>query len=171
MLGRLLKITVIVSLITLGGNVANAQAKIAYIDFQELMKQMPETKNLQEQINAYSKQFMDQLTAMNTEYQQKGKDYVAQKSTMSDAIRTAKETELADLQRRMESYSNDAQQKVETKTNELAKPLFEKMRETVKQAAQQKGYTYVINTAQVELIVSPPGDNLMNDVKAKLGIK
>jgi outer membrane protein len=168
---RLLRIAVVVAGLIFAGNITNAQVKVGYIDFLALMKQMPETKGLQEQINAYSKQFMDQLTAMNTEYQQKGKVYVAQKATMTDAIRTTKETELADLQKRMDTYSNDAQQKVEARTNELAKPLFDKMREAIKQVAQQKGVNYVINTSQVDLVVSPPGDDLMNDVKAKLGIK
>ena len=37
--------------------------------------------------------------------------------------------------------------------------------------AKEKGYTYVIDTSQTDLIVSPPADDLMSDVKAKLGVK
>jgi len=49
--------------------------------------------------------------------------------------------------------------------------LFDKIRAAVAQVAKEKGYAYVINSAQTDLIVSPPGDDLLADVKAKLGIK
>jgi outer membrane protein len=71
----------------------------------------------------------------------------------------------------MQAYSNNSQQQVEAKSNDLAKPLLDKVRATVAEVAKQKGYSYVINTTQTDLVVAPPGDDLMADVKAKLGIK
>jgi outer membrane protein len=90
---------------------------------------------------------------------------------MTDAVRTAKESELADLQKRFQDYQNTAQQQVEAKRNELGKPIIEKVRAAAAQVAKEKGYTYVINSSQTDLIVSPPGDDLMAGVKAKLGLK
>src|SRR5579872_5984413 len=85
-------------------NTAGAQGKIGYINLGQLVQQMPETKALQDQINAYSKQFLDQLTTMNNDFQAKLKDYEAHKSTMTDASRTATEGELGDMQKRMQDY-------------------------------------------------------------------
>jgi outer membrane protein len=90
---------------------------------------------------------------------------------MTDALRTQTETELQDLQKRIQDYQQSASQKVQEKYNELSKPLIEKARGAVNTVAKEKGYTYVIDTAQVDLIVSPPTDNLMDAVKAKLGLK
>jgi len=168
---KLLKVALVAVCIVFAGNIAKAQVKIGYINFEQLIQQMPETKDLKTKLDAYSKQFIDQLTAMNTEYQTKGQAYQAQRSTMTDAIRTAKESELADIQKRMNDYNTQAQQQVNAKEGELSKPLFDKVRGAVAQVAKEKGYTYVINTAQTDLIVSPPGDDLMADTKAKLGIK
>lgn len=161
--------------VVIATNKAGAQTKIGYINLGLLVQQLPETKTLQDQINAYSKQFLDELTTMNNDFQAKVKDYQAHKSTMTDAARTATEGQLSDLQKRVQEYSNTSQQKVELKSNELAKPLFDKVKAAVAQVAKEKGYAYVINSSAAQgnelLLVSPPGDDLTADVKAKLGIK
>jgi len=168
---KLLKVALVAVCMVFAGNIAKTQVKVGYIAFDQLVDQMPETKTIRTQMEAYQKQFIDQLTTMNNELQQKGQAYQAQRATMTDAVRTVKESELNDLQKRMNDYQNNAQQQVTAKTNELSKPLFDKVRAAIAQVAKEKGYTYVLNSTQTDLIVSPPGDDLMNDVKAKLGIK
>ncbi len=172
---KLLKVALVAVCVVFAGNIAKAQSKVGYINFQQLVSVMPEVKDIQSKLEAYNKQFQDQYTAMTTEYQNKGQAYEAQRTTMTDAVRSAKEAELADLQKRIQAFQQDAQQKIAAKTNELSKPLFDKLRATVSQVAKEKGYAYVINSsanAQDELLlVSPPGDDLMADVKAKLGVK
>jgi outer membrane protein len=168
---KLLKVAIVAVCIVFAGSAAKAQTKIGYINFDQLVQLMPDTKVIQGQLETYNKQFQEQYTAMTTEYQSKGQAYEAQRATMTDAVRTAKEAELQDLQKRIQAFQTDAQQKVQVKTSELSKPLFDKLRAAAAQVAKEKGYSYVINSAQTDLIVSPPGDDLMADVKAKLGVK
>lgn len=168
---KLLKVALLAVCIVFAGNAAKAQTKIGYLNFDQLVDQLPETKVIRTQLETYNKQFQDQYTAMTTEYQSKGQAYEAQRATMTDAVRTAKEAELSDLQKRIQAFQTDAQQKVQVKTSEITKPLFDKIRAAAAQVAKEKGYAYVINSAQTDLIVSPPGDDLMADVKAKLGVK
>lgn len=153
------------------GNFAKAQSKIGYINFDAIIGQLPEYKTVKSQLDIYQKQFIDQLTAMNNELQTKGQEFQKTSTTMTDAIRSAKQSELQDIQKRMQDYQNDAQQKVEAKTNELSKPLVDKVRAAVTEVAKEKGYTYVFNAAQIQFVVSPEGDDLMAPVKVKLGIK
>ena len=168
---KLVRVALVVSCIVFGGNIAKAQLKIGYISLNQLMDQMSETKTLKTQLETYQKQFIDELTSMNNEYQVKLQAYQKGKAAMTDALRASTEAELAAYQKRMNDYQNSAQQQVNNKTNELSKPLFDKVRAAVAQVAKEKGYTYVIDTSQTDLIVSPPADDLMNDVKAKLGVK
>jgi outer membrane protein len=172
---KLLKVALVVACVVFAGSIAKAQTKVGYINFQQLVTMMPDTKVLQGQLETYNKQFQDQYTAMTTEYQTKGQAYEAQRATMTDAVRSAKEAELTDIQKRIQSFQQDAQQKIAAKTNELSKPLFDKLRAAIGQVAKDKGYAYVINTSASTsdeiLLVSPPGDDLMTDVKAKLGVK
>jgi outer membrane protein len=90
---------------------------------------------------------------------------------MTDAVRTAKQSELQDIQKRMQDYQNDAQQKVDAKKNELSKPLIDKTRAAVNEVAKEKGFDYVLDSSSTTLIVSPAANNMMDAVKAKLGIK
>lgn len=168
---KLLKVALVAVCIVFMGNFAKAQAKIGYIAFDEVVQAMPELKTVQTQMTAYSKQWQDQLTALNTEYQTKGQEYQSKSATMTDAVRTAKQAELQDLQKRLQDQNTLAQQSVENKSNELIKPLTDKVRAAVAAVAKEKGYTYVLNSTSTDLIVSPEGDNLMAAVKVKLGVK
>lgn len=169
---KVFKITLLaVSLLSIGA-FSRAQTKIGYVNFQALVGQMPEAKTIKPQIDAYQKQFVDQLTTMNNELQTKGKDYQAQSATMTEAVRTTKQTELQDLQKRMQDYQANAQQQVDAKSNELVKPLSDKARAAINDVAKEKGITYVLDSSQgTPLLVSADGTDLMVPVKAKLGIK
>lgn len=168
---KLLKVALVASCMLLAGTFAKAQGKMGYINFNQLVDQMPEMKTVRTQLDAYQKQFMDQLNTMNTELQTKGAAYQKQAATMTDAVRTARETELQDIQKRMQDYQNNASQQVQAKTNELFKPVSDKARAAIEAVAKEKGYTYVIDTTQTDLIVAPAGDDLMASVKLKLGLK
>jgi outer membrane protein len=167
------KVAIVAMFMLFVGNFAKAQAKIGYVNFDDIVRLMPEFKTAQTTIDGYQKQFIDQLTAMNTEYTTKGKEYQAQQATMTDAIRTAKQTELADIQKRMTDYQENARQQVEAKTNELLKPITDKVKDAVTAVAKEKGYTFVYNSSQTQslVIVAPDGDDITAATKLKLGVK
>ena len=168
---KLLKVALIAVCIVFAGNLAKAQSKIGYVAVDAIVDQMPETKVAIKTITDYNKQFIDELTKMNNALQTAGQAYQAQRATMTDAVRTSKESELNDMQKRMSDYQNTAQQQVQAKQAELGKPIIEKVRAAVAQVAKEKGYAYVINSSQTDLVVSPAGDDLSTEVKAKLGLK
>jgi outer membrane protein len=169
---KLFKVALVAAGMLFAGNFAQAQTKIAHINFEQLVGLMPETKTLATQIDLYKKTYVDQLTAMNAELQTKLADYQKLKAAnMTDAVRVQKEGELQDLQKRFQDYQTTAQQAVEAKGNELTKPLVDKARAAIAAVAKEKGYTYVLNSSQTDLIVAPDADDLMAPVKLKLGLK
>jgi outer membrane protein len=168
---KLLKVALVAVCFLTVGNFAKAQTKIAYVNMNVLIGDMPEAKTIKSQLDIYSKQFTDQLAVMQTELQNKGKDYQAGQASMTDAVRSAKQAELQDIQKRMQDYNTSAQQKYEEKSNELIKPLTDKAHNAIEAVAKEKGYAYVLDSGQTSLIVAPPGDDLLAAVKVKLGIK
>jgi len=169
---RVVKVALVAVSMLFVGNFAKAQTKIGYVNFAELVRALPEFKTMQSQIDIYQKQFIDQLTAMNNEYQTKGKEFQAKSASMTDAVRMASQAELADIQKRMQDLQTSAQQQVDAKSNELSKPLVDKCRAAVNAVAKEKGYTYVFDSSQGSpMIVSPEGDDLLAASKAKLGVK
>jgi len=170
---RLFKVALVAVCMLFVGNFAKAQTKIGHINFTEIVRALPEFKTVASQIDIYQKQFIDQLTAMNTEYQNKGQAYQknAASGSMTDAAKTAAQAELADIQKRMQDLQTSAQQQVDAKSNELYKPLADKAKAAISEVAKEKGYTYVLDSSQIQLLVSPEGDDLTAPVKAKLGLK
>ncbi len=168
---KLFKVALVALSMLMASNFAKAQSKVGYINFQALLTQMPEYKTIKSQLDIYSKQFTDELTAMQNELQSKGKEYQAQSATMTDAVRTAKQTELQDLQNRLQAYNTTAQQKFDEKTNELSKPMVDKARGAISDVAKEKGYNYVLDSGSTQLLVSPDGDDLLPALKVKLGLK
>jgi outer membrane protein len=168
---RLFKVALVAGCMLLASNFAQAQTKIGHINFNQLFEAMPETKTISTQLNTYKKQFMDQLQVMYTEYQTKGAAYEKARAAMTDATRTASETELTDINKRIQDYQTNSQQQVEAKSNELSKPVVDKATAAINAVAKEKGYAYVLDSSQTNLIVSPAGDDLLAAVKLKLGLK
>jgi len=168
---KLFKVALVAVSMLFVGNFAQAQTKIGYLNFDQVVTQLPEFKTVQTQIDSYQKQFVDQLTVMNNTLQTEAKNFQAQSATMTDAVRTSKQAELQDMQKRMQDYQNSAQQQVEAKSNELYKPLSDKVRAAVVAVAKEKGYTYVLDSGKTLLVVSPESDDLTASVKVKLALK
>lgn len=168
---KLFKVALVAAGMLFAGNFAQAQSKIGHINFQQLIDLMPETKTVKSQLEIYQKQFIDQLTTMNNEYQTKGQAYQSKRATMTDAQRTAAETELQDIGKRLQDYQQTSQNQVDAKRQELGKPLIDKARGAVEAVAKEKGYGYVLDTTSEYLVVSPAADDMMAAVKVKLGLK
>lgn len=168
---KLFKVALVAVFMLATAGFAKAQSKIGYIDFNAVIEAMPELKPVQTQLQAYQKTFMDQLQSMQTELQTKGANYEKNQATMSDAARTAAQTELQDINKRAQDYQRTAEQQVQAKSAELFKPISDKVKTAITAVAKEKGYGYVLDTQSTGLIVSPPGDDLMPSVKLKLGLK
>jgi outer membrane protein len=167
---KLFKVALVAICMLFIGNFAKAQTKIGYISTEEVLQLMPETKTIQTQIQAYSKQFSDKLQQMQDEYQTKFAAYQKGQATMTDAVRLAAQGELGDIQKRTEDYNNTARTQVDAKVQELLKPINDKIHAAIVAVAKEKGFTYVINTANTELLVAPETDSLLPAVKVKLGL-
>lgn len=168
---KLFKVALVAVCFLAIGNFAKAQTKIGHINFEAVVQLMPEFKTVQTTLSTYEKQFVDQINAMQAELQSKGTEFQKTQATMTDAIRTTKQAELQDIQTRIQNLNQSAQQQVEAKSNELFKPLSDKARTAIEAVAKEKGYNYVINSNQTQLLVSPAADDLTDAVKAKLGLK
>lgn len=154
-----------------GGNMANAQNKFAYIDFQELMQLMPEYKKASTDMEAYGKTLQDELKKMSEEFDTKLAKYQKEQATMSDAIKDLREKELRDMQSRIQEFQESAQENARKKEQEYLKPIIEKAKSTIAAVAKEGGYGYVFDSSPgTPLLYKPEGDNIMAQVKKKLGI-
>ena len=146
-------------------------AKLGYIDSNELLDLMPGKDSIQTALQEYGKSLENQLTTMYTEYQTKVQDYQANSRTMSDIIRQTKEKELADLETRIQTFQQQADTDLQNKQVELLQPLLDKAKNAINAVAKENGYTYIFDVGTGAFLYYETGDNILPKVKAKLGLK
>jgi outer membrane protein len=70
----------------------------------------------------------------------------------------------------MDSFEVTATQDLQQKEVELTSPIIEKARNAVEAVAKENGYSYIFNSTEGLLLYAQPSDDVMDMVKAKLGI-
>lgn len=155
------------------GTSAVAQQKIGHINADELLQQMPETKQAQEQLQVYQQQLEKDLREMETELEAKIQKFRADEKMMTQLSRETKTREIQELQVRIQEYSVKAQEDFQQKQLELLSPIIEKANEAVNDVAKAEGFTYILDSSPSKAVVifaSDGGEDIMDKVKAKLGI-
>ena len=161
------KILVILALVL--PMMASAQ-KYGHVNTAELFQLMPELKDVTARLDSLNKQYESLLVNMQEEYQKKAQEYEQKASTMTDAMKQIQEEELYTMQQRLQTTSQTAQQDIAQKRQEFVAPIQEKMLKAIQAVGQEKGFTYIFDTAAM-VYVDPTATDVMADVKAKLGIK
>lgn len=161
------KILVILALVL--PMMASAQ-KYGHVNTAELFQLMPELKDVTARLDSLNKQYEELLVNMQEEYQKKAQEYEQKASTMTDAMKQIQEEELYTMQQRLQTTYQTAQQDIAQKRQEFVAPVQEKMLKAIQAVGQEKGFTYIFDTAAM-VYVDPTATDVMADVKAKLGIK
>jgi len=150
---------------------SQANAKLGYIDSNELLEMMPGKDSVQTVLQDYGKALENQLQTMYAEYQTKVQDYQANSNTMSDIIRQTKEKELADLETRIQTFQQQADTDLQEKQVALLQPILDKAKNAITAVAKENGYTYIFDVGTGAFLYFEKGDNVLPLVKAKLGLQ
>jgi len=168
---KLVSLIIVVAAITLSSNTfAQSKYKLGHVDFATLYSMMPGLDSVKIVYDAYNKSLQDQFAAMQAELENKFNEYQANMSGMSDIIRSTKEAEINDLKQRLDDFNTKATQDLQNKESDLTAPIIEKARKAVEDVAKEEGYTYIFNSTEGLLLYAEPSDDIMDLVKAKLGI-
>ncbi|MEW6060816.1 MAG: OmpH family outer membrane protein [Bacteroidota bacterium] len=133
-----------------------AQTKIAYINSQTIMEQLPEAQDAQKQLDALTLEWQNELNRMAADIQRKVDEYDKRKLIMTDKRRAEVEKELQDLDKKLVDYRNQkfgTNGELFTKQNELMKPIQEKIFKAVKDVADAEGYDYVVDRSSSTLLL------------------
>ena len=146
-----------------------AQSKIAHIDSQSLISEMPEVKEAQAQLEKLQKTYATEIDASMKEYQTKLQTYSADAQNQTDVTNQARQKELAGMEQNIQQYQQTASQDIQKKQADLLKPLIEKARAAIQKVARGLGYDYVIDGTQGGSLILSDGKDLIEDVKKELG--
>jgi len=119
--------------------------KIGYADPAYIFSQMPQYKQIESEMKTHGDQLQAQAKAKYAEYETKLRAYQQAASTMLDAVRRDKETELTQLQENMQKFQQDAQASLQKKETDLMGPINGKIGAAIEEVAKENGYTFILN--------------------------
>jgi outer membrane protein len=147
----------------------SAQAKVAHINVSELMTTMPDWKAAQTQLEKLTKQYDTEYNTMVDEFRKKIEKYDQEAATVGDAVNQTRQTEVQEMQQRIQQYQQNATKDLQTKQEEILKPVMEKARVAIQKVAKAKGYQYVLDSTMGSGVLLADGPDLLADVKKELG--
>lgn len=171
-ISRIFLISIIASCLQTVGNYAYSQ-KIAVVDMQYILKNIPAYERASEQLNQVSKKWQAEVEALNTEAQTLYKNYQNESVFLSEEQKTkkeedivAKEKEASELKKKYFGPEGELFKKRES----LVSPIQEEIYNAVKELSEQKGYTLILDRASDSgVIFASPKVDISNDVLTKLG--
>ena len=164
-----MKKLIVAGVMALGFFTASAQNKIGYISTDELIGVMPEAEKADADLKEYQASLAQQGQDMMKDLSEKDSLFVRDSAKLSASMKEIKRNELISLYQRVQGWNNQAQEMYQQKKKKKIAPLKIKAMDAIKAVAKENGYAYVLDFNSV--IVGPPGDDIIDLVKKKLGIK
>lgn len=161
--------TLVLTLILFVGLQAFSQVKVAHIDVQALMTNMPEMKTAQAQVEKLKTNYDNEYVTMVQEYQTKLQKYQQEAEKVDDAVNQTREKEMQDMGTRIQQYQQSAQTELGKKEMELLKPIIDKAHSAIKKVATAKGYQYILDATPGGGVLVAEGPSILEDVKKELG--
>lgn len=149
--------------------------KIGHADWEYIFSQMPEYKQIENELKTFETHLQNQLKTKSQEIEMKYKAYTALPANTPDAIKKDKESELAYLQENIQKFQQDAQISMQKKQTDLVNPIFIKVGKAIEEVALENGFSYIINPQVIGggdvLLFTDQKYNISNLVLKKLGIE
>ncbi|MDB3926516.1 OmpH family outer membrane protein [Flavobacteriales bacterium] len=162
---------VLLTLIVCVGFILSAQAqKFGYLNSNELLAMMPESIEMQEELQTYAKGLESQLSAMQAEYEKKVVEYQQNETSYTDVIKEDKIREIESIQQRVVEFQKNAQQSLSEKEAELFTPIRDKAMMAIDNVAKEGNYTFIFDSGSGSFLYAAESENVLSLVKSKLGL-
>ena len=127
--------------------------KFGHVDAQAVMQSLPEFIKARGEIEALSKQYENDMKAMQDEIQRKSDEYDKSKSTMNATQQQEVETNLQQMIQKFQQAYQDNQQALQKAQQEKMQPIMNKIMTAIKNvetSATADGAYYTLQGVKVE---------------------
>ncbi len=161
----------------IGAQQVNAQQKIGHINADEVFQATPEFKAAEEQLKTLQETKGKEYQSMVEEYQKKLGEAQEKARNRSEANKETVDAELQvmgqelqTMEQRIQDVQRVAQEEIGKKQQELLAPIQQKVMNAITAVAKEKGYAYILDVSNGNVIYFQGGEDVSADVKTKLGI-
>lgn len=152
-----------------------AQIKIGFINADYILSQMPEAKQVEEDLKNTQKQYETLYQGKVKDFQDKLAVFEKLPASTADIIKQDREKELQNLQTSIQEFQQNSQSSLQKKQAQLLQPLLKKIEENMHAVANENAYTFVFNydagMGTAPILLHYPADASISDlVLKKMGI-
>ena len=143
--------------------------KFGHVDAQAVMQSLPEFIKARGEIEALSKQYENDMKAMQDEIQRKSDEYDKSKSTKNATQQQEVETNLQQMIQKFQQAYQDNQQALQKAQQEKMQPIMNKIMTAIKNVGKDGGYVYIMDISTgIPYISDTLSKDVTNDVKAEM---
>ncbi len=163
------KIVVAVVLFVAATAFVSAQSKVAHINVQQLLSEMPEMKAAQAELKKLEETYSADIESTVTELQNKYTQYSNEAASKSKEENEKRAVELQGFEKSIQDARQAALTEMQKKQAELFQPISEKAKTAIEKVAAAQGFDYVIDASPGLSLIVSKGKDLLPEVKQELG--
>ncbi|MEX2586147.1 MAG: OmpH family outer membrane protein [Balneolaceae bacterium] len=124
------------------------QLKVGIMDPDRVMMSLPETEQIQQELQEYNQQMEEMFTAEYSEWMDAVNEFEAavEAGTISEAEQEAEEARLLEQEEELQNLQQRIQRQIQNRQNELIGPIMQRVEEALELVAAEMNLDYVLNT-------------------------
>ena len=153
-------------------NIGGGQ-KIVYVDSEYIMENIPEYGDAQEELNAMSAKWQNEVKAVYDKVSEMYSKYQTEMLLLSEDQKRAREQAIVDKEQEAKNLQMryfGAEGQLYQKRTELVQPIQEKVYTAMKEVAQSKNYAFVLDLASgTSILYANDKNDISDEVLDQLG--
>jgi outer membrane protein len=169
---RQLPILIVVGLIfSMSSAVSQNELKIGHANLVEILEALPETDSAEQLIEKDTEELELMLEEMQVEYNKLLNDYQENMASYSEVIRSTKESDIVEMQKRIQTFQQNASQQLQQRGVELMQPIYDKIQQAIDEVGIREGYAYIMDTSKGSVVFTGETSNDIGSlIRQELGI-
>lgn len=162
-------------LFTIQGSIA--QIKIGYTNIELILAYMPETEQMNKDLQIYAGKLDKALKVEEDYFQLKMNEYtsLSKANKLTPADDENRQRELMKLDSSLQRKQALQEQQILAMQQELIQPSLDKLQNAINEISKEEGYTYILNqstsTGVSTILFGPESDNITDKIFKKLGVE
>ena len=161
------KTLLLIAVFTIGfAGVTNAQ-KIAHVDYQRVIDNMPETRALTVTLEKLGKSYQSEIEGLKKKLEAKVQKYTAEQATQTETTNKERAQEVQLDKARFDQAQQAAYQEMQKRQAQDLEPIVLKAENAIKAIAATKGILYVFDAKS---LIVKEGEDLYGAATTKLNL-
>ncbi len=126
------------------GSVA-AQMNIGYMSTQEVLRQLPQTEQIQQELNQHIQEKRTEFREQTAAFRDAAAEYEANRTSMSPGEAQQMEQELTQMRAELSEFNETIRLEIQERRNELLMPILEQIDAAIAAIAESENLDFVLN--------------------------